>query len=511
VVSQAVELVGISKSYAGVPALHETSLTLRAGTVHAFVGANGAGKSTCLRIIAGATRPDAGFVRISGVELPPGDTHATRVAGIAAIYQEPTLVPALTTQANIFLGREPTRAGFVREKMIRDLAREFGARVGVRVDTDVPVRALSLSRQRLVEVVRALAADARVMLFDEPTAALGPAERDAFYSLVSDLRSTGVTVLLVSHQLEDVLEVSDAITAFRDGRAIETRVRAEWTHAQLVDAIVGATTPTPSQAERERGSARTPQERSPGRSRLVVEDVSVGCLSAVSFEVRPGEIVGIAGLVGSGRSTLLRALAGDRRPRAGRLSVDGKRVSWPESVREARRHGLVLLSEDRRASGLFPDMTAMDNILISDFASAATAGLVRKEAARAVATAMATQVAFDPARLSDRAGALSGGNQQKLLLARWIHSRPAVLFADEPTRGVDVGARAAIDTTLKELAAGGAAVVVVSSELEELEPLCDRVLVLAGGRIVGELASDLSAATILDLLFAHVGTSQPTE
>lgn len=491
----AVELVDVSKRYGRLEALRHASVVVRAGSVHAFVGANGAGKSTSLGIIAGRTSPTSGSVRVFGDDLKLGDARASRAAGIATIYQELTIVPTLSTQANVFLGQELSGSGLVHERGMRRIMRELGDRLGVHVPLDVPAGSLSVGQQQMLEIMRALVHTPRIILFDEPTAALARRERDAFFRAVRELNADGVTIIFVSHQLDDVLSVCDMITVFRDGEVIETRPRDAWTKPALIHAVVGR-----ELAEHPRAVKLADR----GIPRLRVEGLEVGALRAATFELHAGEVLGVAGLVGSGRSSLLRALAGDRRPNGGRMWINGREEEWPRTIRQAHDLGLSLVPEDRAALGLFAEMTAGDNILISNVAATARRGVISRSSAGQAATAAAVRVGFDPRRLQAAARNLSGGNQQKLLLARWVHHPPQILLCDEPTRGVDVGARAEISATLRQLAAQGMAVLVASSELEEFEALCDRAIVLANGRIVGELEGpdELSIQKILEVILA---------
>jgi rhamnose transport system ATP-binding protein len=491
----AIELVQVGKRYGRVAALTDASVTVRAGSVHAFVGANGAGKSTALGIIAGRTSATTGTVRLFGEELPLGDPRSARAAGIATIYQELTIVPTLSTQANVFLGQELSGTGLVHERRMRRAMRELNERLGVDVPVDVPAGHLSVGQRQMIEIMRAIVSMPRVILFDEPTAALARRERDAFFRVVRELNRQGVTIIFVSHQLDDVLSVCDAITVFRDGRVIETRPREDWTKQALIHTVVGRALDV---------QKRSAPATVAGTPRLRVQGLAVGPLRDVSFELREGEVLGVAGLVGSGRSSLLRALAGDRRPGSGQIWIDGRERRWPRTVRAAHELGLALVPEDRKALGLFADMAAQDNILISNVGIAARRGIVSGRSSERHANTAAARVGFDERRLGAPARNLSGGNQQKLLLARWAHDPPRVLLADEPTRGVDVGARAEIGATLRELAGAGMAVLVASSELEELEALCDRAIVLANGRVVGELVGrdELSVQSILEAVFA---------
>jgi ribose transport system ATP-binding protein len=479
---EAVRLRAVGKRFGGTVALSAADLVIETGSIAAFVGENGAGKSTCLGVLAGRVMPTTGEVEIFGRPLPLGNPRAARRAGVAAIYQELTIVPALSTQANVFLGQDLAQGGFLRERAMRAGLEQLCTRIGVQIPVDVLAGRLSVGDQQLVEIMRALVADPRVILLDEPTAALASREREALYKVIRGLSKQGVTVVFVSHNLEEVLDLADVVTVFRNGRITASRTAADWTKASLVRAMVGG------ELERTVNALHQLAPSTSDREAVRVEQLSVPSkLRSVSFSVDRGEVVGVGGLVGSGRSTLLRALAGDVPDASGRLWLDGTEVRWPVSVRQARRHGIALVPEDRARMGLFMRRSAVDNILISRLRDCSRFGLVSSRRERDAAKEVSQDVRFAPARLGELAGSLSGGNQQKLLLARAAHTRPAVLLADEPTRGVDVGAKAEIMRTIRRLAASDIAVIIVSSELEDLEAVCDRVVVLSRGELVGEI------------------------
>jgi ABC-type sugar transport system ATPase subunit len=494
----ALRLRDIGKRFGGTRALAGVSFDVAAGTVHALVGENGAGKSTCLGILAGRVVPSEGEVELFGRPARFGDPRASRRAGVYAIYQELTIAPDMTTQANVFLGQTLARHGILRERDMRRRFRELCEELGVDVPSDVPAGALSVGSQQLVEIMRALVAEPRVVLFDEPTASLAAREREVFYGVLRRLRERGTTVVLVSHNLDEVLALSDEVTVFRNGRLTASRPAARWGKAELVHAMVGDVVVGAA------GAHGRPEPRADAAGTVRIRGLRVdGVLHDVDLEVRPGEIVGLGGLVGSGRTTLLRALAGDVRAQAGSLEIGGRKVRWPSSVPRARRLGIFLIPEDRKAAGVIGGLPAADNILLADLASTARFGVISRSRARAAAAEASRGMGFAEGRLGAAAGTLSGGNQQKLLLARAAHCKPSVLLADEPTRGVDIGAKAEIVRTLKALAASGMAVITVSSELEELEGLCDRVVVLSRGEVVGEIDDPqrMTVESILQLAF----------
>ncbi|GAB3069866.1 sugar ABC transporter ATP-binding protein [Nocardioides zeae] len=525
----AIRTHGIGRTFGAAVALADIDVTITAGTVHALVGQNGAGKSTLLGILAGRIEPTSGTFEVFGEHVSIGSPRAARAAGIAAIYQELTIIPQLTAMANVFVARPRSRAGLLDERAMRRRYDELSARLGVHVPPDAIARDLSVAQQQLLEIMRALDAEARVIFFDEPTAPLGPSEREALFALMRDLREQGVTMVFVSHALDEVLSISDDVTVFRDGRLRASRPTSTWTKQSLVDEMLGrsaeialaevaATTVeavtgaadaplVPAAPRRAADAAPRAVATSTAEPGLRVRDLFVsGSSEGVSFEVRGGEMVGIGGLVGAGRSSVLRALAGlDRRAR-GELWIDGRQVPWPRSVRQALRHGIALLPEDRKGQGLVLGMSAMENVTLSDLGAVATASVVSMRRMRRAAGESAAGYGFDVRRLDEPARNLSGGNQQKLLLARWGHRRPRFLLADEPTRGIDVGAKAEILATLQGLAADGMGVLLVSSELEEVATSCTRVFVMSGGRVVADQPIDLATRsvedTVADILYA---------
>jgi ABC-type sugar transport system ATPase subunit len=476
------------------------------------VGQNGAGKSTALGLLAGRIAPTAGRVELFGEEMKYGDPRAARGTGVVAIYQELTVVPDLSVEANVFLGQVIARRGFLSTRAMRARYEALCEEAGVAAHPPrTQAGLLSVADQQVLEILRALVGESRLMLFDEPTASLAIPEREALHRVMRTLRDRGMTIVFVSHNLDEVLMLSDTVTVFREGQLIRSAPRESWSKAKVVQGMLGESADARFKAEmlnqaaaRDR-SAPSPSRRPANRDLLRAEGLTVpGAIADVDVTVRAGEVLGIAGLVGAGRTTLLRALAGSERTAEGALWVDGERVPWPRTVRRARALGVALLPEDRKNQGLVPSLSATENILLSRLSGASRFGFVSSARLERAAAGVAPGVGFSTARLSSAARQLSGGNQQKLLMARWTYDPPKVLLADEPTRGVDIGAKAEILGSLERMAERGIGVVIVSSELEELAAVSDRVLVLAGGRAVAALdrtEGEISVSDILHSIF----------
>lgn len=501
----AVRVTGVHRWFGGTHALKGVSLSVARGSIHSLVGENGAGKSTLLGVLAGRIAPSDGRVHFFGAPAPVGDPRACRRAGVTAIYQELTIVPAMSAAANLFLGSPLARAGWQSAGAMRARFRELATELGLSVDPSTPAGQLSIADQQLIEIMRGLQADARVLLFDEPTASLAAPERARLHALMRRLRSQGVTMIFVSHNLEEVLDVSDEITVFRDGAVTQSAPATQWTKRELVRSMIGSGHERLSKALVGEPDAAAPaaDDRPVRPTALRVHRLTVpGVLDGIDLEVKQGEILGIAGLVGSGRTSLLRAIAGLTPTARGRIGVAGADAAVPRSVREARLRGIALVPEDRKGQGLVPALSAAHNITLADLGSVARTGWVTRRSMTARAAEAAVPFAFDPGRLAEPVRNLSGGNQQKALLSRWVHARPMILLADEPTRGIDIGAKAQIMTALKRYAAEGTTVLVVSSELEELIAHCDRIVVVARGRITAEYRPGAGPVTENDLLQA---------
>ena len=499
----AIALLDVSKAFGPVLALHPANLEVAAGTIHAFVGQNGAGKSTTLGILAGRIAPSSGRVLLFGEEANLGDPRAARAQGVSAIYQELTIVPTLSAAANVFLGQTMARGGFLDERSMHRRFSELCARLGVTIDAAREARRLSVADQQMLEIMRALQADSKIILFDEPTTALAPPEREALFKIMRELRDHGHTLIYVSHNLDEVLGISEHISVFRNGRLVQTRPRSLWTKSDLVASMLGeALGDIYHRRDRTTAEVGTPVLRVRG---LTVP----GAVTDLALSVSPGEILGIGGLVGAGRTTLLRAIAGMEPRASGRFEIDGREVGWPTDPRTARNYGIALVPEDRKTQGLVLGMACMDNVAMANYRRVGRNGLVDVARLRSLSRRSTDRFGLDPRRLGDPVGNLSGGNQQKVLLSRWDYELPKVLMVDEPTRGIDVGAKSEILDALRDFAERGIAVIIVSSELEEIVALADRVVILSEGRLVDELdhaRSPLSVHAILNSAFGVEGS-----
>ena len=475
-----VEGRALSKHFGGVQAVDAVSIAIGAGTVHGLVGENGAGKSTLSKIIGGVHEPDAGELLVAGELVRFHSPRDALAAGIATIAQEIALVPARTVLENVFLGIEPRHLGVVRDKDLRRLYAGLDERTGFGLPAGVRVGALRTAEQQKVEILRAIARDARVILMDEPTAALTSDESANLLRIIRSLAESGTSVVLVSHYLEEVLEVCDDVTVMRDGRLVRSGPARDETPEALVTAMIG----------RSLDVSAPPKQPPPADAPLLLEAhglARAGAIEDVSLQVRAGEIVGLAGLVGSGRTEVARALFGADRLTGGEILVDGRPVRIT-SPRHAARHGIAMLPESRKDEGLLMLRSVRENTTLATLGDLTTAGFIRRGQERTRARELSTRLDVRAASQEIPVRSLSGGNQQKVLFAKWLATRPKVLLADEPTRGVDVGAKRQIHELIVGLAADGMGVLLISSEIEEVLGLAHRVLVMRGGRIVGEFA-----------------------
>jgi ribose transport system ATP-binding protein len=467
---------GLTKRFPGVVAVDGVDLDVEPSKVLILLGENGAGKSTMARIISGVYRPDAGDMSLDGQPYQPVSPRDAIANGIGMIHQETSLLGRLSVAENIFLARQPTRGGLVDHGAMRAAARTYLDRVGLRVDPATPVARLSVAARQQVEIAKALSLDARILLLDEPTAALGRDEAERLFGIVADLREQGVAFVYITHRLAEVPRVGDRVVVLRDGRRVAGWDRADVPPEELIEAMVGRTVdqvfPEPP----------PPQEEEV----LRLENLAVaGAFEGVSFSVRRGEILGIAGLVGAGRTTLARTLFGAQRPTAGRILVEGRPVRFRHPA-DAVEAGIVLVPEDRKEQGLVLGLSLQDNVALPSLEHLAARGLLRDSAIRQLAERMSARLAIR-GRLRQPARTLSGGNQQKAVIAKWLPRDPRMIVFDDPTRGIDVGAKAAIYRLIEELAGRGVGVLLISSELPEVLGLSHRVLVLSRGRQTGLL------------------------
>ena len=492
----ALDLRHAAKSFGAVRALIDGSVTLRRGEVHALLGENGAGKSTLVKVLAGVHQPDSGTLTVNGQEVTLHGPASARAAGIAVIYQEPTLFPDLTVAENMFIGRQPLRQGNwkvggrrIDRRAMRDEAAAIFDRLGVPLDPARLARGLSIADQQVVEIGKALSLDARVIVMDEPTAALSAAEVDRLFEVTRTLKAQGAAVLFISHRLEEVFAICQTVTVMRDGKHVLTSDLAGLSANDLVRAMVG------------RDLAERPPEAAGatvGEPVLTVERLTrEGVFTDVSFTVRSGEIVALAGLVGAGRSEVARAVFGIDRYDAGAVTIRGRRLK-KASPTSAMAAGIGFVPEDRRQQGLVMDMSIQQNVALASLPALRKGGLIRSSAERAMATDWGSRLKIKYGRLTDPVSMLSGGNQQKVVLAKWLGRKPSVLIVDEPTRGIDVGTKAEVHNLLTGLALDGVAILMISSELPEVLGVADRILVMREGRLTAEFShADASAETVM--------------
>ncbi|MFI9584282.1 sugar ABC transporter ATP-binding protein [Streptomyces sp. NPDC052236] len=486
-------LRGIGKSFLGVRVLDGVDLQVRPGEVHAVVGENGAGKSTLMKVVSGVHQPDEGTVEFAGTPRTFRSPREARQAGIGIVYQELTLLPERTVAENVFLGREPLRRGLVDRRAMLSHTAGLLASIGEgSLAPDTRVGRLGVAQQQVVEIVKALALDARLLIMDEPTAALADHEVDQLYALVRRLQEHGIGVLYVSHRLKEVFDLSGRITVLKDGRAVATLDTADTSADQLVRHMVGRELSSyyPDPAK--------PQELGPVR--LTVRGGGNRKLRDIDLRLRAGEVLGVGGLQGSGRSALARALFGAAPFGTGQVTVDEAPVRL-RSPRAAMRAGIAYVSEDRKGEGIVAEQSVLDNALLAG--RAVRPGWVDRGARTARVRELLAAVELRAAGEDQEIRFLSGGNQQKVVLARWLALAPRILLFDEPTRGIDVGAKSAIHDLVRRLARDGAAVLMVSSELPELLGMSDRIIVMRDGRIAGELPA---GATEEDVVALAVGT-----
>jgi len=492
-----ISLDHVTKSFGAVAALRGVRLELWPGEAHGLVGENGAGKSTLVKILAGVHRPDSGTIRLDGEPVEFSGPADARDAGIAVIYQEPALFPDLTVAENIFVARQPRRRfGRVDRAAMRRRSTELFDRLGVHLDPERPARGLSIADQQLVEIAKALSLDARLLVMDEPTAALSGVEVERLFSVARSLRDHGVAILFISHRLEEVFALCERVTVLRDGGWISTDRVEDLRVDQVVRRMVG----------REVSSL---YPKVGGEAREVALEVRrltrYGFFEDISFSVRRGEVVALAGLVGAGRSEVIRAIFGVDRYDRGEVLVGGRRLP-ARSPAAAMAKGLALVPEDRRQQGLVMELSVERNATLTRRWALSRLGLLRRAAERHAAQEWTERLNVAAGRLSAPVSTLSGGNQQKVVLAKWLSTNPGVLFVDEPTRGIDVGTKAEVHRLLSELAAEGMAVVMVSSELPEVLGMADRVLVMHEGRLVKEIARE--QADEESVMFAATGQTQ---
>jgi rhamnose transport system ATP-binding protein len=490
------QAIGLTKSYAGVRALRGASLELRAGEVHALVGENGAGKSTLIKVVTGAVVADGGEVRVGGRTVTDPSPRRARALGIAAIYQQPALFPELTVAENVALGLE--RAGLwsrIDWNARRRRAAELLAQVGARIDPDTEAGLLTMPQQQLVEIARALGAEARVLIMDEPTASLSDDDARNLFRVIADLRARGAGIVYISHRLEELPLIADRVTVLRDGQTIGTRPMPEVSRAELIQLMVG----------RELDAVFPKKAVTPGEVVLELRDVgcAAGGVHGVSLTVRAGEIVGLAGLVGAGRTELARTLFGLTPADEGEIRLRGRAVRIDSPAR-AIAHGIAYLPEDRRRHGVIPPMAISPNVTLASLDRLSRFGMLDFRRETEIAVEYTRRLGIKAPAVFVPVATLSGGNQQKVALSRWLVTSPSLLVLDEPTQGIDVGAKSEIHALMSDLAGQGVAIVMISSELPEVLGMSDRVAVMRAGTIAGIV--DRAEATpegLMAMAFGH--------
>jgi ribose transport system ATP-binding protein len=493
------ELRDVSKTFPGVRALDGVSFELRAGEVHALMGENGAGKSTMVKILSGVYRPDYGTILHQGQPIQVRDPSHAQSLGISPVHQELHLEPYLSVAENIFLGRQPIgRFGLIDNRRMNREASRLLKGLGVAIDPTALIGSISVAERQIVSIARAVSTDARIMIFDEPTSSLTEREIALLFRTIDQLRAKGIGIIYITHRMDEIFRVCDRVTVFRDGRHVSTELVAETNLRELISKMIG----------------REISDQSPREARLIGEPVlevrhlvKRGVLNDISFVVHRGEIVGMAGLVGAGRTELARAIFGDMIMDGGEILVEGCRLRLNHAPREAIAAGIGLVPEDRKEQGLVTGLSVQQNIGMPIMRVLSRFGLVNVTSERRLAKHFVTQLAIRTPSVDQKVMFLSGGNQQRVVIAKWLATEPKILIVDEPTRGIDVGAKAEIHALLRDLVKQGVAILMISSELPEILAMSDRVLVMHQGRVIGEVAHH--EATQENIMHYATGQSAP--
>lgn len=490
---------GVDKSFPGVHALKQVDLELATGDVLALLGENGAGKSTLIKVLGGAHQPDAGTIEIDGDQLRIDSPQASQRAGIGIIYQEFNLAPAMTVRENIFLGQEPSRVSFIPTGKERRRARELFEQIGVELDPDALVRDLTVAQQQVVEIAKALSLDSRIIVMDEPSAALSPREVEGLFRIVEELKSQGIGIVYVSHRLDEIFTICNRVTVLRDGAYVDSKPIEQLTRETLIELMVGRKLENefPKRAVATCESVETDSSN----SGLVVKGLVGGPkVKDVSFNVRRGEIVALTGLVGAGRTETARLIFGADSKVAGTITLDGEELDI-RSPRDAISAGICLLTEDRKGQGLILNQSVLENFGLPNLSRFTAGGLIHQKRERNAFQNYVEQLQIRISGPEQQAGNLSGGNQQKVVLAKWLERDAEVIIFDEPTRGIDVGAKFEIYLLMHKLVEQGKAILMISSELPEVLGMADRIVVLHEGKVTGEI-TEVEFATqesIMDL------------
>ncbi|QLI81714.1 sugar ABC transporter ATP-binding protein [Chitinibacter fontanus] len=481
-----IQMKGISKAFGPVRVLEGVDFALERGEIHALMGENGAGKSTLMKILCGVYQADSGTIAVDGKDTPIKNTSDAEKHGIAIIHQELNLIPQLSVMENMFLGREPRHFGVINTIKMRTQCLEYLKLLGIEnLDPDVEAGTLSIGQQQMVEIAKALSLNAQTLIMDEPTAALSERETEKLFGIIADLKSRGVGIVYVSHRMEEIFKVCDKISVLRDGQFVGERVIAHTDFDEIVRMMVG----------REIGDRFPVRQATLGEVRLKVSDLADATISGINFEVRAGEVLGIAGLMGAGRSEILKTIFGINRKVAGRVELDGQALN-ATSPAEAIAAGIGFVTEDRKSQGLVLGLSVRENATLANLGKYARFGVINHAEQMAVVQREIDRMHIRTRDAELEVKSLSGGNQQKVVFAKWLGIAPKVLFLDEPTRGVDVGGKAEIYQIINELAQSGVAIVMVSSELPEVLAMSDRVLVMHQGTQAG-IFSQPDAETVM--------------
>lgn len=496
--ANAVEMQGIEKSFGSNPVLKNVDFSIKVGEVHALAGENGAGKSTLMKILQGVYTKDSGTITVAGKEVAITDTFAARKAGIGMVFQEFSLIPTLTVAQNIFLTNEPTKFGLISDSKAKELTQALFDEMQVSIDASSIVEYMPTALWQLTEIAKALAQDAKVLIMDEPTASLAKHEAEALFSLIERLKAKGIAIIYISHRMDEVYRIADRITVLRDGVRVLTESLKAVTPVQIVEAIVGRTS----------AAHLVHLDRSSKISKdvvLEVENLSSGTkLADVSFSVQKGEILGLAGLMGSGRTELLNTIFGVAKANTGTIKINGKLVKI-SSPREAIKNRIALIPEDRRSQGLVLDHPVTENLTLPVLDSLKSSGLLSTKKILKKSLEIIQQFAIKAAQPSIRVGSLSGGNQQKVVIGKWLATDPTILMMDEPTAGVDIGTKSEILDLVRAIADSGKSVILSSSELPELLAVSDRVLVLRDGKVLKTLnRNEIASEEFLQLAIQGV-------
>jgi len=470
-----IEMNNISKAFSGNQVLKNVQFEITKGEIHALMGENGAGKSTLMKILTGIYSRDTGEIRVNGNPVVFKNPKEAEQAGIAVIHQELNILPDLTVCENLFLGREKTygKTGFLKTSQMKKEAKAALKELGLDMDVDTPASQLSVGKQQIIEIAKALSTNAEVIIMDEPTAALTDREITTLFEMIGKLKTKGVSFVYISHRMEEIFAICDRITILRDGSYISTERISETSFERVVQLMVG----------RELGERFPERNAVIGKEKLVVSGLSrKGHFEDISFTVHAGEVVGFAGLMGAGRTEVVQTLFGYCHHNAGTIKLDGKNITI-RNPREAIRHGIGFVSEDRKSEGLITDFTVAENMSLPNLGRLSSSGIMRKEKEDSLVADMIERLHIRTSGGSQQVKSLSGGNQQKVVIAKWLGIDPQVLILDEPTRGVDVGAKKEIYSIMNSLAERGVAIILVSSELPEIIGLADRVLVLHEGKL----------------------------